>query len=134
VRYNGVQRDCHENREKHFSIQLDGQQIHVEERRPSSLIAERNVQGNSSYTAPHNGSIYCDMLAAFPDLNSAGYALRLLLQNTVQTLVGLRGLGKRRTIQHPLTLGTTVNRVDVEPTPQDPSGTTNCPRESNFDM
>ncbi|MQL95421.1 hypothetical protein Taro_028083, partial [Colocasia esculenta] len=37
---------------------------------------------------------------------------------------------KRRIIQHPRILGTTVNRVDVEPTLQDPSKTTNCPRQS----
>ncbi|MQL73407.1 hypothetical protein Taro_005750 [Colocasia esculenta] len=39
VRYNGVQRDCFDNREKLFSIQFDGRQIHVEKRRPPSSSA-----------------------------------------------------------------------------------------------
>ncbi|MQM13838.1 hypothetical protein Taro_046767, partial [Colocasia esculenta] len=67
VRYNGVQGGFHENREKQFSIQFDGQQIYVEERRPSSLIAQGNVQSSSSHIAPQRGSIHCDRLTAIPD-------------------------------------------------------------------
>ncbi|MQM16415.1 hypothetical protein Taro_049374 [Colocasia esculenta] len=46
VRHNGVQMDGHENREKNFSIQFDGQQIHVEERRFGSLATQGNVPMN----------------------------------------------------------------------------------------
>ncbi|MQL87316.1 hypothetical protein Taro_019855 [Colocasia esculenta] len=58
--------------------------------------------------APQRGSIHCDRLTAIPDFVSK----------------------KRRTIQHPRTLGTIVNRVDVVPTLQDPSKTANCTHQS----
>ncbi|MQL86042.1 hypothetical protein Taro_018579 [Colocasia esculenta] len=40
VRDNGMLREYHENREKHFTIEFDGQNIHVEERMPSRLHAQ----------------------------------------------------------------------------------------------
>ncbi|MQM12105.1 hypothetical protein Taro_045021 [Colocasia esculenta] len=43
VRYNSVQRDCFDNREKLFSIQFAGRQIHVEERRPPSSSAAQEI-------------------------------------------------------------------------------------------
>ncbi|MQL68224.1 hypothetical protein Taro_000515 [Colocasia esculenta] len=183
VRYNGVQGGFHENREKQFSIQFDGQQIYVEERRPSSLIAQGNVQSNSSHTAPQRGSIHCDRLTAIPDVQSNSSHMapqrgsihcdRLTAIPDVQSnsshtapqrgsihcdrLTAIPDVQsnsshtapqrgsihcdrltaipdfvskKRRTIQHPRTLGTIVNRVDVEPTLQDPSTTTNCTHQS----
>ncbi|MQL99533.1 hypothetical protein Taro_032256 [Colocasia esculenta] len=43
VRDNGMLREYHENREKHFSIEFDGKNRYVEERRPSRLHAQDTV-------------------------------------------------------------------------------------------
>ncbi|MQM07487.1 hypothetical protein Taro_040326 [Colocasia esculenta] len=69
-------RGFYENRDKQFSIQFDGQQIHVEERRPSSLIAQEKAIATCeerNFTSSLDPSILTYVLDAVYHRNHGGF-------------------------------------------------------------